>query len=90
MNMAVNCGQHNVSDFSHICLVNEAFYFYVTFQPALFENIVSETVQHLQEIIRPKGGEEKVCHTKGWGNPREILDSEEGQKKNVCGCKRKL
>ena len=63
MNMAVKCGQHNVSDFSCICLVNEDFCFCVTFQPALFENIVSETVQHLQEIIRPKGGEEKVGHT---------------------------
>ena len=32
----------------------------LTFQPALFENIVSETVQHLHEIIKPKTGEEKV------------------------------
>ena len=33
----------------------------MTLQPALFENIVSETVQHLQEVIKPKAGEEKVC-----------------------------
>ena len=33
---------------------------FMTFQPALFENIVSETLQHLQEVVQARPGEKQV------------------------------
>ena len=44
--------------------------FKLRFQPALFENVVSEMVQYLQDVIQAKPGEKQVNKTSNFSMTR--------------------